>query len=360
MIARSRKRGNSDETSIETATVIATSSTRINGNSSHVHIGATPKASRNTSTTTRFSPRLNRLVSTTASGITSRGNCVLRTIALLAHDRRDGRTGRLLEEAEQHDVEQQQHRIVRHLRPEPEHLREHREQDAEQHQRPRDRPQVAERGAEVVLLEVGRRDQVEQLERAPRPAAERGRARHVAQRRGGVAHGCGSSSTGSTSARDGHERRASGAVAEDQEVQQPQALDGLGPVLVLLADVDVERVACPGRAGSRPGRRTARDPPAARRPPAGGRTRTPPGRRALRTWKMNCGRRSGRAASSTMSSRSGVGVLDVLDRVARRVAQRRAHDPRVDVDDLLAALLGARCRRSSSGSSAARCPRDRR
>ena len=79
MIARSRKRGYSDERSIETAVVITISAASTTGSSSHVHIGATPNARMKTNTTTRFRPRLNRLVSTTASGITRRGNCVLRT-----------------------------------------------------------------------------------------------------------------------------------------------------------------------------------------------------------------------------------------------------------------------------------------
>ena len=42
--------------------------------------GVTPNASRKASTAMRFNARLNRLVSTTASGTTSRGNCVLRII----------------------------------------------------------------------------------------------------------------------------------------------------------------------------------------------------------------------------------------------------------------------------------------
>src|SRR5215207_3209962 len=79
MIAMSRNRGNSDETIIDTAAVITTRAASTSGNSSHVHVGVTPNASRNTSTTTRLSPRLNRLVTTTESGITRRGNWVLRT-----------------------------------------------------------------------------------------------------------------------------------------------------------------------------------------------------------------------------------------------------------------------------------------
>ena len=55
MIARSRKRGYSDETIIDTAVVSDEQRPAPAGSSSHVHIGSTPKASRKTSTTTRFS-----------------------------------------------------------------------------------------------------------------------------------------------------------------------------------------------------------------------------------------------------------------------------------------------------------------
>ena len=55
MIAMSRKRGYSEATSIDTATVIAISSDQHDGNSSQVHIGVTPKASMKTKTTTRLS-----------------------------------------------------------------------------------------------------------------------------------------------------------------------------------------------------------------------------------------------------------------------------------------------------------------
>src|SRR4051794_34360612 len=79
MIAVSRKRGNSDETIIDTAMVSTSSRARITGKSSQVQVGSTPEASTKTATTTRFSPRLNRLVSTTASGMTRRGKWVLRT-----------------------------------------------------------------------------------------------------------------------------------------------------------------------------------------------------------------------------------------------------------------------------------------
>jgi hypothetical protein len=79
MIAMSRKRGYSAATIMLTAVVMTISSRRITGNSSQVHIGVTPKARMKMNTTIRLSARLNRLVRTTASGITRRGNCVLRT-----------------------------------------------------------------------------------------------------------------------------------------------------------------------------------------------------------------------------------------------------------------------------------------
>ena len=50
------------------------------GRSSQVHIGVTPKASMKTKTTIMLRPRVNSVVSTTESGITRRGNCVLRTM----------------------------------------------------------------------------------------------------------------------------------------------------------------------------------------------------------------------------------------------------------------------------------------
>src|ERR671924_198954 len=79
MIPMSRKRGLSEETIIDTAVVNTNRSTRKTGNSSHDHIGPTPKDSVKTNTTIKFKPRLKALVRTTASGITRRGNWVLRT-----------------------------------------------------------------------------------------------------------------------------------------------------------------------------------------------------------------------------------------------------------------------------------------
>ena len=80
MIPVSRKRGYSAATSVDTAVGEDQQQQRAAAaGRSHDHIGSTPAASRNANTTTRFRPRLKTAVSTTASGITSRGNCVLRT-----------------------------------------------------------------------------------------------------------------------------------------------------------------------------------------------------------------------------------------------------------------------------------------
>ena len=57
MIPRSRKRGLSDDTIIDTAVVNIVSSAITTGNRSHVHIGATPKARRKTSTSDEVEPR---------------------------------------------------------------------------------------------------------------------------------------------------------------------------------------------------------------------------------------------------------------------------------------------------------------
>src|SRR5271156_3613826 len=81
MIPTSRNRGYSEETIIDTAVVITARSATIRMSPSQVQVGVTPNARMNANTTTRFGPRLNTLVSTTDSGMTSRGNWVLRTTA---------------------------------------------------------------------------------------------------------------------------------------------------------------------------------------------------------------------------------------------------------------------------------------
>ena len=81
MIETSRYRGYSAETIIDTAVVKTNSAIRIGISPSHVHDGEIPAPRMKTNATTRLRPRLNSAVTTTASGITSRGNWVLRTTA---------------------------------------------------------------------------------------------------------------------------------------------------------------------------------------------------------------------------------------------------------------------------------------
>ncbi len=75
----SRKRTNSAESSIARPVEKTTSSERISGSSSQLSIGRTPEISAKSSTTTRFSSRLKKDSSTIASGMTMRGNWILRT-----------------------------------------------------------------------------------------------------------------------------------------------------------------------------------------------------------------------------------------------------------------------------------------
>ncbi len=63
-----------------TAQVRTKSAATANGKSSQVQVGSTPQARMKTKTTTRLRQKLKAAVSTVASGITSRGNWVLRTI----------------------------------------------------------------------------------------------------------------------------------------------------------------------------------------------------------------------------------------------------------------------------------------
>src|SRR5437588_3289710 len=84
MMPTSRNLGNSAETSIETALVNTNRTPATRTTSSQVQVGSTPNASTNTNATRRFGTRLKTLTSTTESGITSRGNCVLRTTASCA------------------------------------------------------------------------------------------------------------------------------------------------------------------------------------------------------------------------------------------------------------------------------------
>ena len=169
------------ESSIETAVVSTNSGSRTAGNSSQVHIGSTPKARMKMKTTTRLRPRLKSAGEHDRERDHQARELRLADDPLLGHDRGHRGRRRLLEEAEEDDVEQQQDRIVGDVGAEPEDLREDEEQDAEQHQRPQQRPEVAEHGAEVRALELGHRDQPEQLDEAAPAAAERRGAADLAQ-----------------------------------------------------------------------------------------------------------------------------------------------------------------------------------
>src|SRR6476659_3301039 len=79
MIATSRKRTKRTERIRLTAAVRTKSAATATGNSSHVHIGSTPQARMKTRTMTRLRQKLKKDVTTVASGITRRGNWVLRT-----------------------------------------------------------------------------------------------------------------------------------------------------------------------------------------------------------------------------------------------------------------------------------------
>ena len=337
MIARSRKRGNSDETIIDTADRDDDQQRQHDAGTAATSTSARRRrrAGRR-APTTRFSPRLNRLVSTTASGITSRGNCVLRTTPSCATIDVTAVAGRLLEEAEQHDVEQQQHRIVRHLRAEPEHLREHREQDAEQHQRPRDRPQVAERGAEVVLLEVGR-------PRSGRAARARAASRRPA--RTGPARRAAAPARRSRAAPRAPARRrparvtrpCSGAVPKTRKFTSRRPCTVSGPCSLLLADVARRASRCPGtsRFSIEPSSRTRR--PAATS--ASSRRVELEHRLAVGVADVEDELRPLAAAArprATTSSRSGSPSSTFSTALPARVEQRGAHHARVDVDDLVA------------------------
>src|SRR5262249_5837513 len=96
---------------------------------------------------------------------------------VLALDERADRPARgLREEAEEDDAQQQRDRVEAHAAAEVEDLREDDVEDAEEHQRPDQLPQVAEDRAEEAQAEVGDRDRPGQLAQAARIAAQRRRA----------------------------------------------------------------------------------------------------------------------------------------------------------------------------------------
>ena len=124
-------------------------------------------------TTIRLRQKLKAPVSTVASGITSRGNWVLRTTPSWATTEVTAFVVDSWKKVKRTMPEQQQHRVVLDFfAADFEDLGEDEEQHPEQHQRPDQRPEVAEHGAEVDALELGHRHQPEQVEEAPRAAAE--------------------------------------------------------------------------------------------------------------------------------------------------------------------------------------------
>ncbi len=144
---------------------------------------------------------------------------------------------------------------------------------AEQQQRPGQRPQVAERGPEVRLLEVGDGDQVQELQRAPPAAAEGGGPAHIPQLR----LACSPALIGRslTLAHVDVERAPTPcrgtAVPVDQERQvAAERLERDHALGCVLADPAVEVVAARRRAGFRSGpRRRAVPASASGSPPAG-------------------------------------------------------------------------------------------
>src|SRR3954447_22037590 len=75
----SRELTYSDERIIATPEVNITSGISTSGSSAHVQRGSTPSIRMKTKTATMFAARLSSDVTTTDSGITSRGKCILRT-----------------------------------------------------------------------------------------------------------------------------------------------------------------------------------------------------------------------------------------------------------------------------------------
>jgi hypothetical protein len=163
------------------------SSASTTGRSSHVQVGSTPEVHGEVEQARQHDRERDH----------DPGELGLADHRLLRDDRADRQRRGLLEEPEEHDVEQQQDGVLAHAVAEVERLREHDEQDPEQQQRPGQRPQVAERRAEVAAPELGHRDQVQQIEGPGPPTAERRRTANLAQLQRCVAHG---SSVASTSA----------------------------------------------------------------------------------------------------------------------------------------------------------------
>ena len=179
-------------------------------------------------------------MSTTASGITSRGNCVLRTTDSWATIEPTAITVASWKKPNSTMLNSSRTGYSLHALAEVERLREDEEQHAEQQQRTGERPQVAERGAEVAAPELGDRDQVQQVGGTPPAAAERRRAADLAQLEARVAHG---SSVGLHVGVDASRCPCHRCGAVDDEVEQPQLVQRDVALLAAARDEAVHEVA---------------------------------------------------------------------------------------------------------------------
>ncbi len=208
------------------------------------------------------------------------------------------------------------------------------QQHAEQQQRPGERPQVAERGAEVAAAELGDRDQAQQVAGPAPAAAERGRAADVAQlerwRRSWLER------------RPPRRRRRSrspstrcGAV--DDEVEQAQLVQRDVALLAAARGVAVHEVAPRRERGSRSRRRAERacpPPPGRSRPSASVSVRLKPNTGcpcSLKTWMANTGASRSRRASSTICTPDRVALLDCCHALAARALEPGVDEPHVHV-----------------------------
>ena len=264
-----------------------------------------PVTSTNTSTTHRFSPRLNAPVSTDRQR--DRGG---RERDLAAAGSRaatsdvDGLSGRLREVAPEHDREQQLERVVLDVAAEPHDVREHDVEDAEQHQRPHQRPQVAEHRAEVADLElvlrereddqseparsrVHRRCAADPCRRWPDTSSCRQLARPCCARR---SKSCGQVREASLLGRPRHDHRGRALAAVDDAGAGPVSSDDLRRRVVAARAPGSCRTPPRRRPGRRPGSRRSRRPPSGsrwRRPPLPCRSRSTARSRGPRSSQLN-------------------------------------------------------------------------
>ena len=157
----------------------ATSRASRNGAWSQPQCGSTPEMAKKNTSTTRFSSRFSVDVSVIDDRDRQAREVDLAHEVLAVHDRGHGVAGGLGEVLVGDDAHQQHDRVVLDVRADREHLGEDRVDDAEQHQRPHQAPQVAQRGAEEAQAPVRQREQQAQMREAPPAAREGGGAGHL-------------------------------------------------------------------------------------------------------------------------------------------------------------------------------------